>query len=116
MNANIEHMFEQCARCREYQHSQPQEKELHYEIPSRPREVVGADVFMINVKNLPCIVIYHCKFPTEKKVNSLPGDDLVQMTKLIFTEYGLPKKIVSDLGTNVIPEMFKGFCRKMNIQ
>ena len=71
---------------------------------------------MINGKTLLHIVDYHSKFPIVKKVNSLSGDDLVWMTKLIFAEYGLSKKIVSDAGTNFKTEIFKAFCRKMNNQ
>ena len=37
------------------------------------------------------------------------------MTKLIFAEYGLLKKTVSDAGKSFITETFKDFRRKMNI-
>ena len=58
----------------------------------------------------------HSKLTTVKKVDSLSADDLLQMTKVIFVEYELPKKIVSDVGTNFTAEPFKAFCMKMNIQ
>ena len=99
-----------------YQQTQPQEKALHYEIPCRPWEVVGADVFMTNCKTLLCIVDYHSKFPIVKKVNSLSADDVVHTTKLIFAECGFLRKTVSDVGTTFTSETFKDFCRKMNIQ
>ena len=89
-------------------------KGLHYEILCRPWEVVGADVFMINNKTLLCIVDYHSKFPIVKKVKALSADDLVQTTKLIFAEYGLPKKIVSDAGAKFTSEIFKDFYRQRN--
>ena len=44
---------------------------------------------MIYGKTLLCIVDYHSKFLIVKK--SLSADELVQMTKLIFAEYGFPK-------------------------
>ena len=116
MNTNLEWTVKQCATCLEYQHTQPQEKALYCEILCRPWGVVGADVFMIYGKTLLCIIDYHCKSPEVKKVNSLSVDDLVQMIKLMFAEYGLPKKIVSDLCANFIAETFKAFYRKMNIQ
>ena len=50
-----------------------------------------------------------------EKVGSLSADDLVQIAKLIFAEYGLPKT-VSEPGKNFTSEIFKEFCRKMNIQ
>ena len=95
---------------------QPQEIAVHYEIPCRPWEVVGADIFMINGKKLLSTVDYHSKFPIVKKYNTLSADDLVQVAKPIFAEYGVSKKIVLDAGTNFIVEVFIAFCRRMNIQ
>ena len=77
--------------------------------------MVGTDVFMIKGKNLLCSVDYHSKFPIIKKVKSLSAGNLVEATKLIFVEYGLLKKIVSDVGTNCTAETFNDFCSKMNI-
>ena len=100
-------MVKQCAMCLEYQQTQPKEKALHYEIPCRPWEVAGADVSKINGKTLLCIVHYHSKVPILNKINSLSVDNLAQMTKLIFAEYRLLKKTVSDTFTNFTAETFK---------
>ena len=78
-------------------------------------EVVSAYIFMINYSMLLCIVNYST-FPVLMMVGSLAADDLVQMTKMIFVEYGLPEKILSDAGMNLTSEMFKQFCRQMSIQ
>ena len=72
---------------------------------------VGADVFIINYKNLLCIIDYHSKLPIVKKVNSLLADDLLQITKPISAKYGLLKKIVSDADTNFTSKTFKDICR-----
>ena len=93
MNANIECTVKQYTMCLEYQQTQPKEKALHFEIPCRQWEVVGAHIFMIYGKTLLCIVDYYSKFPIVKKVNSLSADNLVQMAKLIFAEYGFQRKL-----------------------
>ena len=95
---------------------QPQERTLHYEIPCRLWDVVCLDIFIIHGGTLLCIVDYHSKLPIVKKINSLSAGDLVHMTKLIFEEYKLPKKVVSDAGTNFIADTFKAFCMRINIQ
>ena len=77
MNADIGHMVKQCAMCLKYQCTEPHEKALHYKIPYRPWEVVGADVFMVIDNNLLCIVDNHSKFPIVNKVKSLSVYDLV---------------------------------------
>ena len=46
----------------------------------------------------------------------LPADSLILACKIIFTEYGLPKKIMSDAGGNFISENFKRFYKNQNIE
>ena len=71
MNADIEHMVKQCFICLAYWQIQPQEKALHYEMPSRHFIVVGVDVFMSNIKTLLHIIDYHSKFPNSKESKEL---------------------------------------------
>ena len=56
---------------------------------------------MINYKNLLCIVYYYSKFPVVKKVTGLSADNLVHAAKMTFTEFVLPRKIISDVGMNL---------------
>ena len=53
---------------------------------------------MANTITLLCIVDYYSKFPVVKKVASLSVDYLVHTTKLTCSEFGLPRKIISDVG------------------
>ena len=92
-----------------YWQTQSQEKAFHYEIPNRPWEVVGADVFVIINKTLLCTVDYHSKFPIVKEVYSLSEDDLVHTAMLIFVKYGILKKIISDVDMNFTFGTFKYF-------
>ena len=59
MNTDIEVTVNQCDKCLEYQQMQPQERALHFEIPCKPWEVVGVDVFMTDGKTL-CVC---CRLP-----------------------------------------------------
>ena len=115
MNVDIECTVKQCTACLEYQWMHSQEK-LALWNTMQTMEVVAVDVFLMNGKNLLCIVDYQSKFQIVKKVNSLSAEDLVQTAKLIFAEYGLPKKIILDTGTNFMAETYKNFSRRMNIQ
>ena len=47
-----------------------------------------------------------------KQVIEFSADNLIKTCKIIFSEYGLPGKIVSDAGTNVISEKFDDFCKE----
>ena len=67
MNADIENAIKQCFTCLEYQNMQPQEKTPFYDVPAKPWEVVGTNIFMITNENLLCIVDYYSKFLVIKK-------------------------------------------------
>ena len=38
------------------------------------------------------------------------------MCKIIFAKYGLPKSIISGVGSNFVSEKFREFCRNLSIE
>ena len=74
--------------------------------------VIKADMFMLNNKSYLCIVDYHSKFPVIQKAEDLSTDSLTLACKIICSEYGLPKKIISDAASYFDPDIFKQFCKK----
>ena len=95
---------------------QPKEKMIHHDIPLRPREVLGANIFHFNNKNYLYIVDYHSKSPVIKRMEGLSTESLIATTKVIFAEYGIPHKLMSDAGTNFISDKFRKFCSRLNIK
>ena len=59
-------------------------------------------MFTLNNKSYLCIVDYHSKFPIVKKAEDMSADSSILASKTIFSEFGLPKKIMSDMGDNFI--------------
>ena len=115
MNVDIENTMKQCATSPDYQQIQPHEKTIPYVIPCKPWEVVGADTFSIN-NNMPlCIVDYNTKFPIIKKADGLSAEDLFSAAKIVFAEFGLPKKIISDTVINFVSDGIKQLCKQLNI-
>ena len=82
-----------CATCLEYKQMQPKEMIIYHDIPLRPWEVLGTDIFHFNNKNYLCIVDYHSKFLI-KRLEGLSAESLITMTKVIFAEYGIPQKLM----------------------
>ena len=78
--------------------------------------MIGEDIFQFNNKNYICIVDYHSKFPIIKRIEGLLADNRINMLKIIFAEYSIPHKIMSDAGTNFISEKFQQFCKRVNIE
>ena len=82
--------------CLSFQQTQPQEKIIHNGIPGKLFEV------KTNNKTSFCIVDSHSKFPIEKRAEDMSAESLIIICKVMFSEYGLPKKIMYDAGGNFI--------------
>ena len=95
--------------------SKHSQKTIHHDIPLRPWEVLGADIFLLNKKNYLCIVDYHSKFPIVKRLEGLSAESLITKIKVIFSEYGIPQKLMSDAGTNLISDKFWQLCKTINV-
>ena len=78
--------------------------------------MLGADVFHFNNKKYLYIVDYHSKFPVIKRVERLSTESLIATTKVIFVEYGIPLKLMSNAGTNFISDKFRKFCSRLSIK
>ena len=116
INADIEKYIKSCATCLEFQQTLPKEKMIHHDIPLRLWEVLGADVFQFNNKNYLCIVDYHSKFLMVKRLEGLSAESLIATIKIIFAEYGIPYKLMSDTGTNFVSDKFQKFCNSINVE
>ena len=115
MYVDIENYIKSCSTCLHFQQIQPREKIKHRDIPGKPWEVVGADMFILNNKNYLCIVDYHSKFPIVKREEDMSAESLILACKVIFSEYRLPKKM-SDACGNFISDKFRQLCKCINIE
>ena len=113
INDDIEKHIKNYCTCLDFQQTQPKEKIIHHIIPAKPWEIVGADTLTIHNRNYLCTVDYHNRFPVIKKIDDLSADSLLLTCKIIFSEYSLPWKIMSDSGGNFISDKFKTFCRSL---
>ena len=50
MNVDIKNYI-QFSTCLDFQQTQPKEKLIHHNIPGKPWEVIGVDMFTLNSKN-----------------------------------------------------------------
>ena len=104
INNDIENHVKNCSMCLEFQQTQPKEKTINHNIPLRPWEVIGADVFQLNSKNYLCNIDYRSKFLVIKRMEGLSAESLIAAVKIIFAEYGIPCRLMSDAGGNLISE------------
>ena len=116
INADIEKYIKKCATCLEFQQMQPKEKIIHHDVPLRPWEVAGADVFHFNKINHLCVVDYNSKYPIVRRLQGLLAEHLINAVTAVFAKYGILQKRMSDVGTNFVSEKFRQFCKSINIE
>ena len=86
-NVNIKDTVKQCATCLDYQQTTPHEKTIPYDLPCKPWQVVGADIFSLNNNTLLCVVDYYSTFPIMRKADRLSADDLIRAVKIVIAEF-----------------------------
>ena len=113
INADIENMIKNCSICQENLSAQPKETLQPHVIPNRAWEVVGTDLFNCNNHEYLIIADYYSKFPIIRKMNGLTTSNMVISTmKQIFSEHGIPSRVVSDNGPQYSSEAFKKFAQQ----
>ena len=63
--------------------------------------------FTINSKHYLCYVDNYSNFLVMKQVDGYSTHNLIKACKIMISEYGLPSKIVSDVGTNFISKIWE---------
>ena len=115
INNDIENYVKKCSMCLEFQQIQPKEKTIHHDIPLRPWDVLGVDIFQLNNKNYLCIVDYHSKFLVIKRMEGLSAGSLTATVQIIFAESSILRRLMSHAGGNFISEKFKNFYNSLNV-
>ena len=93
MNADMENHIKIVLHALIFSKLNWKKKIIHHKIPGKLWEKMEADIFTLRKKYL-CIVDYDSKFPFIKKTEDLSTKSLILVCKIIFSEYGLPKKIL----------------------
>ena len=90
----------------------PQEPLIQSDIPTRPWEKVGVDLFQIADRSYLVTVDYYSHF---FEVDYLPDDTkseaIVSKMKQHFARHGIPDKVVSDNGPQFTSGVFKKFTK-----
>ena len=72
-------------------------KIIHHNIPGKPWEEIGADIFTLNNKYYLSIVDYHSKFPIVKRAENTSAERLILECKLIHSTLPITKTYVEIL-------------------
>jgi hypothetical protein len=115
VNKDIEQLVQSCKQCQAQKPSQQAEPLHPHELPARAWANIAADLFEHDNKQYLLIVDYYSKFPIVRKLPTpAPSTVIIDTLKLLFSEMGIPDKLVSDNGPHFISEKFKDFASTWN--
>ena len=96
MYKEITEMVQRCGSCQEYANAQPKCPMMAMDIPPHPWHTLGADHFKYKGKWYLIISDYFSKMPFIRQVSSTSAPAAIAAAKGIFSENGIPLKLVSD--------------------
>ena len=116
IHKDIEKVTAKCPTCQEHAKSQQKETMIEMELPTRPWQIIGTDLFDLNSQTYLAVADYFSKFPIVKRMpEHCTSRAVVNALKEIFAEYGIPDIIRSDNGPQYSSEQFAAFTGEWNI-
>ena len=85
------------------------------DLPTRPWEKLGTDIFEFKGNKYLMTVDYSSRFPVIRLLNDITADTICNHFTSVLAEYGLPSVIIGDFGTQFISAKFKDSCTKSGI-
>ena len=112
VSKDVEDMTRSCLTCQAHQRQQMSEPLMNHDVPNGPWQVVGTDLFCFDNKDYLIITDYFSKCPFVKQVRGrCTSSAVIQLTKSVFSEHGIPDKVISDNGPQFASEEYQTFSR-----
>ena len=97
-----------------YRTSQMRETLLPHEVPTRPWQTLGTDLFELEADNY-LIIVYYSKFPFKEKMHGYcTAKAVVEATKKLVSEQGIPQKVVHDNGLHFSSSLYATLVQEWN--
>jgi len=85
------------------------------DLPTRPWEKLGTDIFKFNGKKHLMVVNHYSRFPVIRLLNDMTSYTVSKHFISIQAEYGLPATIMAEFGSQYISGRFKTKCERSGI-
>ena len=111
MSGDIKQYISTCKICCQYDVSQQKEALMSHDIPTRPREKVGVDLFEIEKHDYLVTVDYYSNFWEIDRLYTTTSKSIIQKLKSHFARNGIPNEVVSDNGPQFSCAEFAAFAK-----
>lgn len=111
MNAEVTNFIQKCDTCMAYRSNQPKEPLICNEVPYRPWEKIGTDIFTVNDKSYLCTVDYYSGYFEVDQLYSKTGSVIISNLKKHFAAHGIPNQLHDGNGPPYNSAEFSNFLK-----
>ena len=116
MSAQIRQFVQSCPVCLTYSDKQQQETLCRHEIPHRPWQKVGTDLFEIKGRHYLVTVDYFSLFFEVDYLSDTTSGTVITKLKHHFARHGIPDVVISDGGPQYTSSEFAKFRRQWSFK
>ena len=107
MSAEVKELISTCETCRKFETGNPKEPLMPHDVPSRPWEQVGVDLFELD---------YYSNFWEVYRLTSTTSAAVILKLKSHFARHGCPDRMISDNGPQFVSSEFKKFSKEWDFE
>lgn len=111
INKDISDMISKCAVCNENRNRQQKEPMIPHEVPDRPWQKIGVDLFELAGQKYVLMVDYYSKFFELSRLSNEKSGHVIDMMKPHFARHGIPDICISDNAMQFCSSEFKAFAK-----
>ena len=117
INREIEDMIINCPICLTFHNQQCSEPTIKHPVPQEPWTKLAADLFRLYRHHYLLVVDYNSKFVAVKNLNNnLQSLTIINKCKKIFSQYGIPKELITDNRPEFTSHHFKKFIKSWDFK
>ena len=116
ITSQIEDIVSACTTCLHHRDEQAKEPMMSHEIPDRPWQKVGTDLFTWKGKEFLLVADYYSKFTEYALLPDTTSPTVIRYMKSIFSRHGIPEEVISDNGPSYASREFAKFAQKWDFK
>ena len=115
INGQVRDKVASCEICNEFRNKQAKQPMKSHEIPERPWQILGTDLFQLDGQHYLVLVDYYYKFFEVSKVNGTVTEDTINVLKQHFARHGIGEKLISDNGPSYASQRFAELRKQISL-
>ena len=109
-------MIKNCPTCLTFCNQQHSESTIKHPVLQEPWTKLAADLFRLYGHYYLLVVDYNSKFVAVENLNNLHSLTVINKCKKIFSQYGIPKELITDNRPEFTSHHFKKFVKSLDFK